>query len=236
MDSGKAKLRIGFIAFPNFVLLDLAGPADILAQLPDAEVQILWKTLDPVSSDSGLQLVPTTRYDQCDGLDVICVPGGPGQIEMMEDIETLAFLRRIAPGCQFITAVCTGSLILGAAGLLQGYRATSHWASVDQLALLGALPVSERVVMDGNRMTGAGVSAGLDFALALAAELGGARVAQKIQLRTEYDPAPPFDSGSPGKAEPGLLAEVREAMQPYLERRRRAATAAGARLSDAGLR
>ena len=176
-------MRIGLILFPKLTQLDLTGPAEVFGRVPGAELLLLWKTLDPVPSDRGLTILPTARFEDCDRLDVVCVPGGPGQIELMEDEETLNFLRRIAPECRFVTSVCTGSLVLGAAGLLEGYRATCHWSSIDQLSLLGAEPVSQRVVRDRNRITGAGVSAGIDFALAVTAELMGVEVAQEIQLQ-----------------------------------------------------
>jgi cyclohexyl-isocyanide hydratase len=143
-----AKTRIGLVLFPKLTQLDLTGPAEVFGRMPGCEIHLLWKTLEPVASDRGLSILPTTTFQTCPELDVICVPGGPGQIELMEDEETLRFLRRIAPSCRLVTSVCTGSLVLGAAGLLRGYRATCHWSSIDQLRLLGAEPVSERVVRD----------------------------------------------------------------------------------------
>lgn len=225
-----ARLRIGFVLFPDLTQLDLTGPAEVLGRLSDAEVAFLWKTLDPVRSDSGLTLLPTMTFDACDGLDVICVPGGPGQLALMDDDETLGFLRRIALGCRFVTSVCTGSLVLGAAGLLKGYRATCHWGSLDQLTLLGAEPVAERVVQDRNRITGAGVTSGIDFALTLAAELAGDEAAQRIQLQLEYDPAPPYAAGSPRTAPAEVVAGARAAMAPFIARRREAAERAASRL------
>ena len=224
-------IRIGLMLFPNLTQLDLTGPAEVFARLPSAEVLFLWKTLDPVRSDSGLQLLPTMTFEGCPKLDVICVPGGPGQIELMEDEETLQFLRRIAPTCRLITSVCTGSLILGAAGLLTGYRATSHWASIDQLSLLGAQPVSERVVHDRNRITGAGVTSGIDFALTTVAQIAGAEVAQAIQLQMEYDPEPPYQAGSPRVAPAALVNAAREKLAPFIARRRAATEQAAERLA-----
>lgn len=226
-------MRIGLVLFPDLTQLDLTGPAEVFGRLPGCEVVYLWKSLDPVRSDSGLSLVPTATFADCGALDVICVPGGPGQVALMDDAETLDFLRRVAPGCRFVTSVCTGSLVLGAAGLLAGYRATCHWASLDQLALLGVEPVAERVVRDRNRVTGAGVTSGIDFALTLAAELAGPEAAQRIQLQLEYDPAPPFAAGSPHVAPPALVAGMREAMAPMLARRREATQRAAARLRPA---
>ena len=183
-------------------------------------------------SDRGIGLLPTMTFDDCKSLDVICVPGGPGQIELMDDPDTLAFLRRIAPTCQLVTSVCTGSLVLGAAGLLRGYRATCHWSSLDQLSLLGAEPVSDRVVRDRNRITGAGVTSGIDFALAVVAELLGDEIAQEVQLQMEYDPQPPYQTGSPLTAPPALVALVRAKIAGFIARRRLATERAAERLAD----
>ncbi len=147
-----------------------------------------------------MAIQPTTTFNACPELDVICVPGGPGQINLMEDEEVLSFIRTQSKQAKLVTSVCTGSLVLGAAGLLRGYKATTHWASLDQLALLGAEPVSERIVRDRNRITGAGVTAGIDFALNVVSEIYGSDIAQNIQLHMEYDPAPPFTCGSPRSA------------------------------------
>jgi cyclohexyl-isocyanide hydratase len=223
-------MRIGLMLFPKLTQLDLTGPAEVFFRMPGAEVSLLWKTLDPVRADTGLTILPTETFDQCDTLDLICVPGGPGQIELMEDRVVLDFLRRIAPGCRLVTSVCTGSLVLAAAGLLTGYRATSHWASREQLARFGAIPVAERVVRDRNRLTGGGVTSGIDFALTVAAELLGPERAQAIQLQMEYDPQPPFTSGSPARADSAVVESVRAAMKPMLDRRLAATEAAAARL------
>jgi cyclohexyl-isocyanide hydratase len=228
-------MRIGFILFPNVTQLDLTGPAEVFYRVPGAEVALLWKTLAPVSSDKGMSIVPTTTFDQCSALDLICVPGGPGQIELMNDAETLGFLKRIAPTCKLVTSVCTGSLVLAAAGLLTGYRATSHWASIDQLELLGAIPVNERVVRDRDRVTGGGVTSGIDFALTVVSEMLSDEIAKEIQLQMEYDPQPPFDAGSPRSAEPMLVEKVRKNMEPVLERRRSATEAAVKRLNKEDL-
>ncbi|WP_338661932.1 DJ-1/PfpI family protein [Pararoseomonas sp. SCSIO 73927] len=224
------KTRIGLVLFPELTQLDLTGPAEVFYRLPDTEVLLLWKTLDPVTSDRGMSILPTATFETCGKLDMICVPGGPGQIALMDDEETLDFLRRVAPGCQLVTSVCTGSLVLAAAGLLTGYRATSHWSSIDQLALLGVEPVSERVVRDRNRITGAGVTSGIDFALAVAAELHGPEIAQGVQLQMEYDPEPPF-AGSPRTASPDLVRDARAKLAPFLARRRAATERAAGRLS-----
>jgi cyclohexyl-isocyanide hydratase len=229
-DMADEVIRIGMVLFPGLTQLDLTGPAEVFVRVPGCEVLLLWKTLEPVRSDRGMGIVPDATFAACPKLDVICVPGGPGQVALMDDAETLDFLRRVAPGCRLVTSVCTGSLVLGAAGLLRGYRATSHWSSIDQLALLGAVPVAERVVRDRNRMTGAGVTSGIDFALAVAAELRGEAVAREIQLQLEYDPAPPFAGGSPRSAAPALVARLRERNAPFIARRREATARAAARL------
>ncbi|QDL90637.1 DJ-1/PfpI family protein [Paroceanicella profunda] len=222
--------RIGLLLFPDLTQLDLTGPLEVFSRMPDAEVSLLWKSREPVASDRGLVMLPTAGFAECAGLDIICVPGGPGQIALMEDTEVLDFLRRIAPGCSLVTSVCTGSLVLGAAGLLTGYRATCHWSSLDQLALFGATPVAERVVRDRNRITGAGVTSGIDFALAVVAEVLGEEAAREVQLQIEYDPAPPFDSGSPRSAGPELLERVSARIAPFIARRRAASEAAARRL------
>lgn len=206
-----APLTIGLLLYPDLTQLDLTGPFEVFARMPDTRVLLVARTLDPVLSDRGLALAPTTSFADCPALDIICVPGGPGQIALMEDQETLDFLRAKAQSARYITSVCTGSLVLGAAGLLQGYRAACHWLSREQLTLLGADPVPDRVVVDRNRITGGGVTAGIDFALALTAELFGAETAKEIQLQIEYDPAPPFQSGSPRTAEAAIVARVHEA-------------------------
>lgn len=185
-------LSIGMLLFPELTQLDLTGPFEVFARAPGAKVHLIWKTPEPVTSDRGLRILPTHTFENCPELDVICIPGGPGQIKLMSDDETLTFIRQKSENARLVTSVCTGSLVLGAAGLLQGYKATSHWASLDQLELLGAEPVNERVVRDRNRITGAGVTSGIDFALNVIADIYGNDIAQGIQLQMEYDPEPPF--------------------------------------------
>jgi len=225
-----SSVSIGLLLFPGLTQLDLTGPFEVFARAPAAEVHLIWKTLDPVVSDRGMAILPTATFATCPALDVICVPGGPGQIALMEDAETLAFIRQKSEQASLITSVCTGSLILGAAGLLQGYRATSHWASLDQLALLGAQPVSERVVQDRNRITGAGVTSGIDFALSVVAALYGNETAQNIQLHMEYDPAPPFSCGSPQQASPEQLQQAKAQAAPFIARRLEATLKAAQKL------
>jgi len=204
-----AQTRIGLLVFPAMTQLDMTGPYEVFANLPGATVHLLWKTLEPVAAATGFRITPDTTLDACLPLDVICVPGGPGVAALMEDDRVLNFLRAQAETARFVTSVCTGALVLGAAGLLRGKRATTHWASRDFLAPLGAIPADGRVVRDGNLVTGGGVTAGIDFALTLVAELAGREVAQAIQLGIEYAPAPPFDAGTPETAPPAVLAAVR---------------------------
>lgn len=225
--------HIGMLLFPRLTQLDMTGPYEVLARLPDTTVHLIARTREPVTTDRGMQIVPTVTYADCPPLDVIMVPGGPGQQDLMEDEEALGFLRRQAASAQFITSVCTGSLVLGAAGLLKGKRATCHWAAIEHLSLLGAIPTRERVVVDGNVITGAGVASGIDFALRLAAILEGEAVAREIQLQIEYDPDPPFHSGSPATAAPETLAALRVRLAKLNEERRAVATRVGRKLGVA---
>jgi cyclohexyl-isocyanide hydratase len=202
-------MHIGLLLFPRLTQLDLTGPFEVFANTPGATVHLLWKTKDPIQAITGMRIVPDTTLAECPQLDVICVPGGSGVAAVMEDPEVLDFLRRQAAGARYVTSVCTGALVLGAAGLLRGKRATTHWASHDFLATLGAIPTHGRVVRDGNVFTGGGVTAGIDFALTLVAEMCGPDVAQAIQLQIEYAPEPPFDAGSPDTAPAGILAMAR---------------------------
>jgi cyclohexyl-isocyanide hydratase len=204
--------RIGLLAFPDMTQLDLTGPLQVFASLPGAEVRVIWKTLDPIQTHGGLRLIPDTTLSDCPRLDVICVPGGAGVLDLMDDPEVLSFLRTRAEEATFVGSICTGSLVLGAAGLLRGRKATTHWAWTDLLVPLGAIPTKGRVVRDGKFFTGGGVTAGIDFALTMVAELAGREVAEGVQLRIEYAPAPPFDSGSPDTARPELVAAVRAQM------------------------
>jgi len=200
--------RIGFVLFPGLTQLDMTGPYEVLTRLPGAAIHLVWKDLAPVRSDRGLAIVPTDTFDTCPTLDLICVPGGPGINDLLTDEETLSFIRHQAWGARYITSVCTGALVLGAAGLLQGKRATTHWMSHDLLAAFGAIPVQARVVTDGRLITGGGVTAGIDFGLAVIAELAGRDLAEAIELGLEYDPRPPFGTGSPERAGPELVARM----------------------------
>jgi cyclohexyl-isocyanide hydratase len=193
-------MQIGFVLFPNVTQLDFTGPLQMLHRVPGATTHILARTLAPVPSDCGLGLVPTGTFADAPALDMICVPGGFGVGAAIRDDETLAFVRAAGQSARYVTSVCTGAFLLGAAGLLRGRRATTHWAYHHLLPLVGAIPQHGRVVRDGNVFTGGGVTAGIDFALTVAAELASPQAAQRIQLTTEYDPEPPFAAGSPDRA------------------------------------
>jgi cyclohexyl-isocyanide hydratase len=206
----KPLLRSGMLLFPNLTQLDLTGPYEVLARLPGAEARLVWKTLDPVRSENGLTILPDTPFADCPALDLILVPGGPGINPLLEDAEVLAFLRRRAAAARWVVGICTGSLVLGAAGLLRGRRAGTHWQSRELLRAFGAEPVAERVVVNGNVVTGGGVTAGIDVALTVAGEIAGRAMAEAIQLAIEYDPAPPFAAGSPERADPAVVARVSE--------------------------
>jgi cyclohexyl-isocyanide hydratase len=220
-------MQFGLLVFPNVQQLDLTGPYEVFASWPQARVRLIAKTLEPVTSSTGLILTPDASFGDCPQLEVLCVPGGPGVNALMADEATLAFVRGQAEGARFVTSVCTGALVLGAAGLLKGKRATTHWASHHLLETLNAIPVQARVVRHDNLMTGGGVTAGIDFALELIAEMAGKEVAQAIELNLEYAPAPPFNTGRPETAPAATVEVVRKRMTRILdERRQHAETAA----------
>jgi cyclohexyl-isocyanide hydratase len=200
--------HIGFLLFPQVTQLDLTGPAQILGRVPGAQVHLVWKSRDPVATDVGFTINPTTTFADCAPLDVLCVPGGFGIEGLLVDDETLDFLRWQGAQARYVTSVCNGALVLGAAGLLLGYRSACHWMWRDLLPHFGAVPVAQRIVRDRNRMSGGGVTAGIDFGLALAAELAGDELAKTLQLAFEYDPQPPFDCGSPEAAGPERVARL----------------------------
>jgi cyclohexyl-isocyanide hydratase len=212
--------------------LDFTGPLQVFAGLPGAKIHLIWKRIEPVPSDSVLMLTPTITYADCPQLDVICVPGGAGADDLVNDEETLDFLRAQARSAKYITSVCTGSLVLGAAGLLQGFRAATHWSAMEYLPAFGAIPTETRVCVDRNRVTGGGVTAGIDFALTLVSILADRKTAEAIQLGMEYNPAPPFNSGSPDTAPPEILALVKERIAARGARRGDAVNQAATRLSQ----
>ena len=215
-------LEIGMLLYPGLTLLDLIGPQTVFSWF--ANTHLVWKTMDPVVSDSGIRIHPTRTFESCPSkLDILFVPGGFGQQQLMGDAEALAFLSDRAAQAQYITSVCSGSLLLGAAGLLKGYKATSHWATRDALSAFGAEPVDARVVVDRNRITGGGVTAGIDFGLVLLAKLRGDEAAKLTQLAMEYDPEPPFLSGSPKTAESSTVQHAMAFMVAHAEKQRAAA-------------
>ena len=223
--------RVAMLLFPKVTQLDLTAPQEVFTKVPGVEVRLCWKNLRPVVSTSGLELIPTNTFDQECPADLLCVPGGPGQIDLMADEQVLAFLRRTAHNARYVTSVCTGSLLLAAAGLLEEYRATTHWMAMEDLSLLGAVAVQERVVIDRNRITGAGVTAGIDLALVVIAQLWGPSMARAVQLGLEYDPQPPFAAGTPRTASPEEVERLLHRMEPMIERRRAASRNAAAQLS-----
>src|SRR6476469_9787150 len=219
--------NVGFVIFPDLTQLDFTGPQQVLARLPESAMHIIAKSATPVPSDSGLSLVPTHTFANCPNLDLICIPGGnAGVVQAIGDQETIEFVQRQSSIAKYVTSVCTGAFVLGAAGLLKGRRATTHWAFTELLPLVGATHEKARVVKDGNVITAGGVTSGIDFGLHIVSEIAGEQVAQAVQLGLEYDPNPPFNCGHPDRAS----STVRTMVAPRYESARsnfRAALAAG---------
>jgi cyclohexyl-isocyanide hydratase len=228
--SGK-RIEIGILFYPGMTQLDVTGPFEVWARLPNVRVHLLWKRIEPVVSDVGLALLPTTIFADCPDLDVFCIGGGPGQVNFMDDDEVIAFVRDKGGSARYITSVCAGCLILGAAGLLDGYRSACHWLMSDQLAAFGAIAVDERVVIDRNRISGGGVTAGVDFGFQVASELCGEDVAKNLQLMLEYQPQPPFDI-TVQNAPPELISRMRFEAEPWLRKRAAAVQKAVAKLKS----
>ncbi|MBS0224397.1 MAG: DJ-1/PfpI family protein [Proteobacteria bacterium] len=226
-------LRIGSLLFEDLDQIDLTGPFEVLSRVPNSTYRLYGKTAGPVRDLKGLRLAPDAALADAPDLDILHVPGGFGQEALMEDAEVLAWIRRQATGARFVFSVCTGALLCGAAGLLKGRRATTHWASFHLLPFFGALPVNQRVVVDGNWIFAAGVTAGIDGALRLAAELRGEDVAKAIQLYMAYAPEPPFDSGTPERAPVAILAEARRATSAITAQREATARRVASRLGIA---
>lgn len=222
-------MNIAFLLFPNVTQLDLTGPAQVLSRLGGGRLDLVAGSLDPVPTDAGFSIVPTATYPQVPAADILCVPGGIGVTQVMDDDAAMAWVTQVGASAQWVTSVCTGSLILGAAGLLTGYKATTHWAWHEHLTLFGAEPVKARTVVDRNRVTGGGVTAGIDFALTLTALIRGEEHARLVQLSLEYDPAPPFGSGSPEGAGEHLVALYRRRADKLAPGREAALRAAAGR-------
>jgi cyclohexyl-isocyanide hydratase len=226
--------HVTVLLFPGVTQLDFTGPLEVLQRVPKVRVDLVWKDLEPVSCAAwvppAMRVLPSARFEDIERTDLLLVPGGPGVDALLTDDATLACLRRLAESARFVTSVCTGSLVLGAAGLLRGYRATTHWAHLQWLPEFGIIPVQERVVVDRNRITGAGVSSGIDFALRAVASIWGDERAKRSQLSMEYDPQPPFDSGTPATASPELVSSMREMLAPLTERTGAAVMRASRRL------
>jgi cyclohexyl-isocyanide hydratase len=232
-------LTIGSLLFEGIDQIDLTGPFEVLSRIPNASYRLYGKTAGAVRDVKGLRLAPDATLSDAPQLDVLHVPGGFGQQALMEDEELLGWIRRQANAAR-IFSVCTGALLCGAAGLLRGRRATTHWSAFHLLPLFGAIPVNERVVLDGTWLFAAGVTAGIDGALRLAAELRGEDVARTIQLHIAYAPEPPFDSGTPESAPPAILKQARDSVADITSQReiaaRRVATRLGIDISDVSVR
>jgi putative intracellular protease/amidase len=217
-----AKFRIVFILYPRLTQLDFTGPYEVLARIPNTEVIIASKDGGVLKTELGLTFTDLAKLSDIDRADLIMIPGGPGQTEAMQDPVFMAEVKRLGEQAKYVTSVCTGSLILAAAGLLQGKRAGSHWAYRELLPMFGAIADDARVVRDGNAITGGGVTAGIDIGLTIAAELAGEDVAKMIQLAIEYAPAPPFNSGRPEIAEEKTVAAVKNLFAGFAAQRREA--------------
>ncbi len=226
-------LQIGSLLFEGLDQIDLTGPFEVLSRIPNATYRLYARTAGPVRDLRGLRLLPDAALADAPRLDVLHVPGGFGQEALMGDAEVLGWIQRQAAGARSVFSVCTGALLCGAAGLLKGRRATTHWASFHLLPFFGAIPVNERVVVDGNWVFAAGVTAGIDGALRLAAELRGDAAAQAIQLAMAYAPEPPFNSGTPETAPPAILEQARHSMRDITTRREATARRVAASLGIA---
>lgn len=210
-------ITIGFVLFDDITQLDFTGPLQFLSRIPGAKTVLVAKSLQPIQTDCGPFILPTHTLETCPDLDLICVPGGFGIDAVMEDPAYLDFLREQAQTARYITSVCTGAFILGAAGLLQGVKVTTHWRYHAYLERFGAKPVQKRVVRDGRVITGGGVTAGIDFGLSVVQELAGDGVAAAIQLGLEYDPAPPLNAGHPDRVPEPVLEAVEQRFAPRVE-------------------
>jgi cyclohexyl-isocyanide hydratase len=223
-------LNIGSLVYPNMDQADFTAPFEVLSRIPESTFFVIGKHRNPIQDVRGLILTPEITFEEAPPLHVLVVPGGTGQEELMNDEVTLSFIREQSSAARYVFSVCTGALLCGAAGLLRGVKATTHWAAFFLLEYFGALPVNSRVVVDGKYVSAAGVTAGLDGALWLASLLRGDEVAQQIQLSIEYSPAPAFNAGSPLTAPSEIVSTVRNSFQKISERRLATARKAAARL------
>ncbi len=204
--------RIGMLLFPDLTHLDLTGPHEVFSRMPNSQIFLLAESKIPVRSEKGLTILPDLSLEECPDLDLLFIPGGVGVNRLMENQSVLTWIRKKNENLRYITSVCTGSLVLAAAGLLSGYKATTHWLSLPVLSLFPDIEIStERVVFDRNRITGGGITAGIDFALRVVSEIRGKQIAEEIQLMLEYNPEPPFQSGHPSTSPPELVQQIREA-------------------------
>ena len=230
MISPDTHLQIGSLLFEGLDQIDLTGPFEVFSRIPNSTYRVFGRTTAPVRDLRGLRLMADAALTEAPQLDLLHVPGGFGQEALMDDEDVLAWVRNQAAGVRCLFSVCTGALICGAAGLLKGRRATTHWASMHLLPFFGAIPVNKRVVTDGNLVCAAGVTAGIDGALQVAADFRGAEVAQTIQLSIAYAPEPPFSSGTPESAPPAVLQQVQLSYRPVMEQRERTARRVAERL------
>jgi len=205
-------MKIGMLLFPDLTQLDLTGPHEVMARLPGATTYLVARSRAPVTSETGLTILPTATFDELPAVDLVFAPGGVGQIAACDDEATVAWLAKVGATARWVTSACTGALLLGVAGLLDGYRAATHWAFMDLLPLVGAIPEPQRVVVDRNRITGGGVTAGIDVALQVAATTCGQAIAERIQLQLEYDPRPQFHAGHPSVAPSELVEQATAAV------------------------
>jgi cyclohexyl-isocyanide hydratase len=230
-NSRSSLLEIGFLLFPDLTQLDLTAPWEVFSNVPETKVRLIWKDRNPVAASGGMKIIPDTSFAECPQLDLLCVPGGSGINALLGDQDVLRFIRQQAIGARYVTSVCTGSLVLGAAGLLQGKRAACHWMSRDMLSAFGAVPCEDRVVTDGRIITGGGITAGIDFGLTAVAALRGDDTAKATQLYLEYAPAPPFDTGTPANAAKHLVEALLQKAETLLAERRRMVKLAASKLA-----
>ncbi|TGM15369.1 DJ-1/PfpI family protein [Leptospira selangorensis] len=224
--------NIGLLIFPDLTPLDFVGPYEVFSRMKNSKVYVIAETKEPITSERGLPILPDKTLDENIDLDLVLVPGGLGINRLMENEKVLNWLKEKSKTSQYVSSVCTGSLVLAAAGLLNGYKATTHWLSLDVLKLFPEIDVKEdRVIIDRDRITGGGVTAGIDFALQVVAEIQGQKAAEEIQLMIEYNPEPPFSSGHPKTAKPDLVLETRTSKKKGQDLRKEIAVRSIARLS-----